>query len=150
MSIYRRIYEQYHGQIPLDKNGKSYHIHHVDGNRKNNHPSNLIALSEQEHYDLHYKQGDYGACQRLSKIMNLTKEEKSSIATLSNRRRLENNDHPFLRPDFQRNVQRKKFEDGTHHLLQFNFEKLTCPVCGKSMNRGNFIRHKHGENCEKK
>lgn len=39
-NIYRQIYEQHFGNIP-----KGYHIHHIDGNRDNNNPKNLITLS---------------------------------------------------------------------------------------------------------
>ena len=150
MSIYRKIYEQQYGPIPVDENGKSFHIHHIDGNRKNNNITNLIALSERDHYDLHFKQGDYGACNRLSYIMNMSQEEKSQIATLSNKSRLENDNHPFLRKDFQKNIQKRLIDSGEHHLLKFNFEKITCPVCGKSMNKGNYVKYKHGPDCGKK
>ncbi len=51
---YRKIWEDFNGkQIP-----EGYHIHHLDGNRDNNDPSNLVCLSPAEHWDLHYKQGD--------------------------------------------------------------------------------------------
>lgn len=43
MSIYRRLYEQAHGPIPKDKQGRSYEIHHIDGNRKNNPVYKYIA-----------------------------------------------------------------------------------------------------------
>lgn len=41
MTIYRKIYENHFGPIPKDKDGRSYEIHHIDGNRKNNEISNL-------------------------------------------------------------------------------------------------------------
>lgn len=51
---YRKIWEEFSGkQIP-----EGYHIHHLDGDRDNNDPSNLVCLSPAEHWDLHYKQGD--------------------------------------------------------------------------------------------
>jgi len=51
---YRKIWEEYHKQkIP-----KGYHIHHIDGNRKNNHPNNLMRLSPEDHHNLHLSQGD--------------------------------------------------------------------------------------------
>lgn len=51
---YRKIWEQFNNkQIP---NG--YHIHHLDGNKENNDPSNLVCLSPEEHWDIHHKQGD--------------------------------------------------------------------------------------------
>ena len=55
---YRKIYESHNGPIPKEDNGRSYEIHHIDGNHFNNDPSNLKAVSIQEHYDIHYSQGD--------------------------------------------------------------------------------------------
>jgi len=54
-SIYRTIYEQYFGKIPKDSQGRSYEIHHLDGNHENNDISNLRCVSIQEHYDIHYR-----------------------------------------------------------------------------------------------
>jgi hypothetical protein len=58
MSIYRKIYEQNFGPIPKEPNGRTYEIHHIDGNHNNNDPTNLSAMTIQEHYDIHYSQGD--------------------------------------------------------------------------------------------
>jgi hypothetical protein len=77
---YRKIYEAHHGSIPVDENGKTYDVHHIDGNRSNNHISNLIALSIQDHYNLHYLQGDYNAC-KLIKLQRMcyTSQEISEL-----------------------------------------------------------------------
>jgi len=53
---YRKIWEQTHGQIPKDEQGRTYDIHHIDGNRKNNSIENLICLSLEDHYKIHLKQ----------------------------------------------------------------------------------------------
>jgi len=45
---YRAVYEAHHGPIP-----KGYQIHHIDGNPYNNLPSNLTALSPEEHSKIH-------------------------------------------------------------------------------------------------
>lgn len=51
---YRKIWEEYNNQkIP-----KGYHIHHIDGNRENNDPENLQCVSPEEHFMIHYLQGD--------------------------------------------------------------------------------------------
>ena len=50
---HRKIYERYNGSIP-----DGYEIHHIDGNHKNNDPKNLKAVTMQEHYNIHYQQGD--------------------------------------------------------------------------------------------
>ena len=38
---YRKIYEQHYGPIPKDTDGRSYEIHHIDGNHNNNDINNL-------------------------------------------------------------------------------------------------------------
>ena len=53
---YRKIYESHFGPIPKDDQERSYEIHHIDGNRKNNDPSNLQCLTIQEHYNIHFNQ----------------------------------------------------------------------------------------------
>lgn len=74
--IYRKIYEQHYGPIP-----KGYEIHHLDGNRQNNSIVNLVCVSIVEHYNIHYNQGDWGACRKILKRMNLTEEEKSKLSS---------------------------------------------------------------------
>lgn len=76
---YRKIYEDHYGEIPKDKNGRTFEIHHIDGNRNNNTKENLIAVSIEEHYDIHYKQGDYGACVMIAKRMSLHPDHISNI-----------------------------------------------------------------------
>ena len=72
---YRKIWESSYGKIPKDENGRTYEIHHIDGNRKNNLLDNLMCISIQEHYDIHYKQGDWKACYRIRTRMQTTFEE---------------------------------------------------------------------------
>ena len=73
---YRKLYETFKGPIP-----KGYEIHHIDGNRKNNEISNLVCVSIQEHYEIHKKQGDWGACRKILKRMNMSQEEKSKLSS---------------------------------------------------------------------
>lgn len=114
---HRKIYKEYYGAIPKDKDGRSYEVHHIDGNHNNNDISNLKLVTIREHYNIHYAQGDYGACLIMSDRMGISPQEKSELASKHSKRRMERGDHPFLREDFQRNVQRKKVQEGTHHLL---------------------------------
>lgn len=137
---YRKLYKQFHGSIPIDNEGRSFDIHHLDGNRNNNSISNLIAVSLQEHYNIHYAQGDYGACLKMSDRMKLSPEEKSRIAKLNankrvedgthnflgkenNQTRLDNGTHHLLGPD----ENRRRLNNGTHHFLI----SYTCLLCGK-------------------
>ena len=47
---YRKLWEQNYGPIPKDETGRTYDIHHIDGNRKNNSLDNLICLSIEDHF----------------------------------------------------------------------------------------------------
>lgn len=134
---YRKIYETTHGPILKDQNSRSYEIHHLDGNRENNDPKNLIALSIQEHFDLHLQQGDYAACLLISSRMKITPEEKSRIASLHARKQLQDGNHPWTSESYkqkqklraqsetnpfrggriQKESHRKRLEKGEHHLL---------------------------------
>ena len=58
---YRRIYIDNYGEIP-----KGFHIHHIDGDCHNNDPSNLEALSPEDHYWKHIERGELGAAALLS------------------------------------------------------------------------------------
>jgi hypothetical protein len=53
MVNYRRIWEKAKGPIPIDENGVSYDIHHIDGNRRNNCIDNLQCVSLKEHFEIH-------------------------------------------------------------------------------------------------
>lgn len=78
---YRKIWEQNFGIIPKDEEGRSYEIHHKDGNRENNSIDNLMCISIKEHYKIHYEQCDYGACVMIGKRMSLSPEHISNIQT---------------------------------------------------------------------
>lgn len=132
MSIYRRLYEQAHGPIP-----KGYHIHHKDGNHSNNDLSNLIAITAKEHYDIHFSQGDYGACWAMYRTghMTLSPEERSLLVSKQQRALVEENKHPFQtredgtsvssdiverRTEIVKQTQQELVKTGKHHLLSNN------------------------------
>jgi len=79
MKIYRKIWVENYGDIPIDENGRSYEIHHIDGNRFNNDLLNLMCVSIDEHYAIHEKQGDFHAC------MAIVNRKKESIETRKQR-----------------------------------------------------------------
>lgn len=145
---YRKIYENHYGPIPKDENGRTYDIHHIDGNRKNNIPENLKAVSIQEHYDIHYSQEEWGACWLISRKMNLTVEDLANLSRLTQQQRIENRTHHFLKRDdgtslgaeavrnltasgknpftggdIQRKTNKKRVEEGTHHFLNGDIQR---------------------------
>jgi hypothetical protein len=110
---YRKIYEHHYGTIPKDEDGRTYEIHHIDGNHGNNEPKNLKAVTIQEHYNIHHSRGDFGACLLISRAMNLSSEEKSQLARDSAIKRIDNGTHNWLGPE----TNRKRVEEGTHNFL---------------------------------
>jgi hypothetical protein len=118
---YRRIYESYHGPIPKDNDGRSYEIHHIDGDRTNNSIENLKLVTIQEHYDIHFSQGDWGACWKIAERMAVSPEERSKIqselAIKNNKERVENGTHNFLDKEQARQRAVKRVASGTHNFL---------------------------------
>lgn len=114
---YRKIYENHYGIIPTDQFGRTYDIHHIDGNHKNNNYNNLKAVTIQEHYDIHYKQKDYSACLIMSNRMNLSSTEISDLSRHLANERLENGTHHFLDKNWQSNATKKAIQNGTHNFL---------------------------------
>jgi hypothetical protein len=112
---YRKIYQKHYGKIPVDADGRSFEIHHIDGDHTNNDPLNLKAVTIQEHYDIHYSQGDWYACLLISGALKITPEEKSKIARLASLKSIANGTNPFVGGDIQRRTQRRLVEAGQHH-----------------------------------
>jgi hypothetical protein len=152
---YRAIYESHSGPIPIEENGRKYHIHHIDGNHSNNDPSNLTAVTIKEHYDIHYSQGDWLACHRLAAILKYTPEEISELAKKNVKEQIENGKHPWQGGEHQRKLAKKLIENGTHHWLteghsefirERELEKVrngTHNMSGSSMNKWLLEQGKH-------
>jgi hypothetical protein len=51
---YRKIWEAHHNACILP----GMHVHHIDGDSHNNNPDNLLVCTPQEHWNIHYAQGD--------------------------------------------------------------------------------------------
>lgn len=116
---YRKIWIKHFGPIPFDENGRRCEIHHMDGDSSNNDISNLICLTIDEHYEIHYWQEDWAACLTMTKRMKVTPEEKSELARKSMLNRM-------AKPGFVNNFAKRpdgtsvtsdRIKDGTWHLL---------------------------------
>lgn len=156
---YRKIYENHSGSIP-----KGYEIHHIDGNHSNNIPSNLMAVTAEEHYYIHESRGDWAACLLIkSQRLNSTYKERSELARKANIQRLNDGVHIFQNAEF-RELATKTVNNlvalGKHNLQgsTVNLEKLkngehpsqnkvSCIHCRKVTGLGPYHRY-HGDNCE--
>jgi Tfp pilus assembly major pilin PilA len=111
---YRKFWESHNGEIPKDKNGRSFEIHHVDGNNSNNVIENLKCVSIQEHFDIHFSQGDYAACLKIGQRMEISPEEFSKLSKLAQNKNIKNGTHNFLESDFQSKIQKRLIKEGRH------------------------------------
>lgn len=111
---YRKIYENHYGSIPKDEDGRTYDIHHLDGDHSNNNPKNLKAVSIKEHYDIHYNNGDFASCIKIGLRINKSVEEISQLSTLHNLKRVKNGTHPWLGGKYVKD----QIINGTHPFLK--------------------------------
>jgi hypothetical protein len=138
MTIYRRVYEAHYGPIPVDEQGRTYDIHHIDGDKTNNYPSNLIALSIQEHYNIHHAQGDWGACLAIMIRMSKSPEEISKISKQNAKALVERGQHHFLGGKIARRSNQRRLTAGTHHLVGGSLQRKLV-----AEGRHNFQSKKH-------
>lgn len=76
---HRRVWTEAHGPIPKDENGRSFEIHHINGNHQDNRLENLECLRIEEHFQRHFDNGDWGACVLIGRRMSMTPEELSNL-----------------------------------------------------------------------
>lgn len=151
------IYKLFFGEIPSDEDGRRFDVHHIDGNSNNNSICNLIAVSIQDHYDIHLTQGDYAAALRIAQRLGLPLEEKRKLSKLNAIKRVKDGTHNFLR---ELNPNNYRIENGTHNFLGRSMNdrqlsqgkhisqvKVTCESCNKTMAIDKFLMWGHGKNC---
>lgn len=133
---HRDIYKKHFGSIPKDKDGRPMDIHHVDGNHNNNDITNLKLVTIQEHYDIHYAQGDWGACNLIGSRLNLTPEERTILSSRQAKERVASGTHHLLKRPDGSSISSDKVKNGTHHFLN----------CGENTRRRNLERVEDGTN----
>jgi hypothetical protein len=97
-----KVWKQHYGKIPKDEDGRSYEIHHIDGNPKNNNIENLCCVSIREHYEIHLSQGDYGGAFLIAKRMKIDPKEISELARKISLQKMKDGTHNFLSKDFKK------------------------------------------------
>lgn len=81
---YRKLWKNVYGPIPKDSLGRTFDIHHIDGNRKNNVIGNLICLSLEDHYKIHLKQFEETKSEKeFRSLVFLSKRINKSIDNLT-------------------------------------------------------------------
>jgi hypothetical protein len=124
---YRKIYQKECGAIPIDENQIPYEIHHKDGNHSNNQIKNLQCLCIDDHFKIHYEQGDFAAAMLILKRKQdyidgvYDKQLLSQLSKIQNKIRLEKGTHNFLTDEHRTNnrrVQTKLIKEGKHHFCK--------------------------------
>jgi len=153
MANYRKIWSDHYGPIPKDEKGRSYEIHHIDGNRDNNDISNLAAVSIDEHYQIHFDQGDWAACALIVDRVDASLEELTRLSHHLGWPPMEILKCPYCQKEGTKpNMLRWHFENCPEYVGKSRIGPpqtiVVCPHCKKSgghstMKRYHFDRCKH-------
>lgn len=120
---YRRIYERNYGPIPKDLNGRTYDIHHIDGNHDNINPTNLQAVTLQEHYDIHYAQGDWAACSLIAIRLNLDPVLVSDLKSKDNKKRVAEGRHHWQDKEAASRRNKNRIAKGNHPFIDSKMQR---------------------------
>lgn len=141
----RKIYLKHYGIIPVGDDGRTYEIHHIDGNHENNDPENLIAVTFSRHYEIHESQGDWSACVLMAKQRGKSVEEISKLNSLAQQQRVTLGTHHFLGGQVQRDTQKKLLKSGEAQFSPNNNPnniKVSCFFCKKETTLPSLKNHK--------
>jgi hypothetical protein len=103
MTHYRKIWQQHHNASLLP----GIEIHHIDGDHNNSRPDNLLAVTIDEHLEIHLSQQDWGAVQAIRMRMELTDENRQQIkamASLTQKELLKSGNHNWQLPAEERST----------------------------------------------
>ncbi len=133
MQNYRKVWIDHNGPIPKDSSGRSYEIHHLNGDHLDNRIENLALVTIDQHYKIHYDQGDYRACQLIAfRWKEISTDEISRLSSLLANKRVKEKSHNFLDGALQRQTQKKRMSAGIHNYLGENHPskiRLSCRYC---------------------
>lgn len=73
---HRKVWQEHFGPIPKDDLGRTYEIHHKNGNHMDNRIENLQCVTIEEHFKIHFEQGDYLAAAAIARRMNLSNADQ--------------------------------------------------------------------------
>ena len=77
---YRKIWLDHFGPIPIDNYGRSFEIHHINGDHYDNRIENLQCLSILDHLKIHLEQGDFLAASSIAQRINLSEEDMAILS----------------------------------------------------------------------
>ena len=166
MADYRKIWKDANGPIPLDALGRSYEIHHIDGNKENNDLNNLMCISIEEHYLIHYQQKDYAACNliadRLGNISfygwnhseeikrKISEANKGKVLTEEHKRKLsELKKGKSLSEDHKRKMRKSRSEDAKNNIRESRIGKKHSEETKEKM-KASHKGKKHSEETKQK
>jgi len=163
------VWKQHNGKIPKDENGRSFEIHHVDGNPLNNSIENLKCVSIEEHYRIHLEQEDYGGAFLIARRMKIPPEEISELARKQSLKQLEEGTHnfqniknrnPFVNKGYvvARNTQtneivrikKEDFDNNELYVGANSDRKLKSIHINRGKNKNKTWQHKNKEEATKK
>lgn len=109
---YRKIWEKHNNKkIP-----EGYEIHHIDGNRNNNDPNNLMCVSIEEHIEIHKKQEEWGAVHAIL-IRIIDKVDKKDISEAASK------------------AQKQRWNEGKHNFQNEEVQKRRKKACEETMRK---------------
>lgn len=98
---YRQIYERTYKCSLLP----GIEIHHIDGDSSNNDPRNLLAVTIEEHLQIHTSQKDWGAVQAILMRLENRNADIAEAARKKQRELVEANKHNFQKMSKERRTE---------------------------------------------
>lgn len=163
--IYRKIWEDRYGPIPVDRYGRSYEIHHRSGDRTDNRIGNLQCVTIRQHFLIHKRQGDHQAAAAIARRMMVTPERQFRLNAEAGKeawrrqtgwfdpKRLEKSRKKAVKASAIANTGRQWYTDGKENIRRSEHPgkgwKLGRSVSGTGVRKGTVLGtfwNKNGKN----